>query len=95
MVDQVVNDPTCFGDEYKVVFPRPSWPLLLAPQAQSVPSVLMANAEAEDESETDSSENTRYPSFVLDIVLGVVFGVVLDVVVFDVVDDMIYYFSFS
>ena len=39
----VVSYPTCLGDEYLVIFPRPSCPEALFPQDHKVPSVLIAN----------------------------------------------------
>jgi len=46
-VTQLVKDPTWFGDDLLVMFPKPSCPTLLKPQAHNVPSVLIANEEEE------------------------------------------------
>jgi hypothetical protein len=39
---QLVNDPTCFGDEYLVVLPIPICPLPLFPQPYSGYEILAA-----------------------------------------------------
>ena len=42
ILDQVVNPPTCMGLDLYVVVSSPNCPLLLLPQFQIVPSVLIA-----------------------------------------------------
>ena len=37
MLVTLLRPPTCTGVEWSVVVPSPSWPLLLLPQAQTMP----------------------------------------------------------
>ena len=40
ILNQSVSDPTCVGEDLNVISPSPSWPFVLLPHVQSVPSAL-------------------------------------------------------